>query len=266
MKIVACIKYSLDVSEIKVNPETKALRLDAVPRKVGNIDQHVLEAAVSLQEAYGGSVHALTFAPAVDKEHFREVLAMGVDEVILVESPFADEVAPSVTARVLAAAIEKLGDVDLVLCGEVSDDGFTYQVPPRLAERLDLPLIAYARTLGLEDGSVTADRDLDDRAQTVTAPLPAVVSVVEELNAPRRPTLMQALKAKQKPVHHWQLAEDLSLSPEELAADKKLERIERTGVVVNRKRQILAGDDLSALANQLLDILEEEGVLEVQST
>lgn len=263
MKIVACIKYSLDVSEVKVNAETKALQLDSVPRKVGNIDQHVLEAAVSLQEAYGGSAHALTFAPAVDKERFREALAMGVDEVILVESPFTDEVIPGVTARVLAAAIEKIGDVDLILCGEVSDDGFTYQVPPRLAERLGLPLIAYARTLGLDNGSVTADRDLDDRSQTVTSPLPAVVSVVEELNAPRRPTLMQALKAKQKPVHHWQLAEDLSLAPEELAADKKLERVARTGVVVHRKRQVLAGDDMVALARQLIESLEEEGVLEV---
>lgn len=263
MKIVACIKYSLDVSEVKVNAETKELQLDTVPRKVGNIDQHVLEAAVSLQETHGGSVHALTFAPAVDKERFREALAMGVDDVILVESPFDDKVAPDVTAHVLAAAIEKIGDVDLVLCGEVSDDGFTYQVPPRLAERLGLPLVAYARSLALEDGRITADRDLDDRSQTVTASLPAVVSVVEELNTPRRPTLLQALKAKQKPVHRWQLAQDLSLAPEDLVAQKYLERISRTGVVVHRKRQMLNGDDMATLAQQLVDYLEEEGLLEV---
>ena len=78
MKIVACIKYSLDVSEVKVDPATKELRLAGVPKKVGNIDKNVLEAAASLKESYGGTVHALTFGPAKAKESFREALAMGL--------------------------------------------------------------------------------------------------------------------------------------------------------------------------------------------
>ena len=88
MKIVACIKYSLDVSEVKVDSATKELRLAGVPKKVGNIDKNVLETAVSLKESYGGTVHALTFGPAKAKESFREALAMGLEDVTLIEDPF----------------------------------------------------------------------------------------------------------------------------------------------------------------------------------
>ncbi len=262
MKIVACIKYSLDVSEIKVDPETAVLSLAGVPKKVGHIDKNVLEAAISLAEAYGGTVHALTFGPAASKESYREALAMGLEDVILVEDPLDGQGGPTVTARVLAAAIEKIGNVDLVLCGEVSDDGFTYQVPPRLAERLGLPQVSFARQISVEDGNVLVERELEDGSQTVTAPLPALISVTEETNTPRRPTLMEAMKAKQKPVHIWQIESELGLSREDLAKLSGFEMMATKGVVVHRKQQVLKGDDMEAMAGQLVDLLIEENVIE----
>lgn len=114
MKIVACIKYSLDASEVKVDPASKELKMAGVPYKVGVIDKHVLETAVSLQEAYGGAVHAITVGPTKAKESFREALAMGLEDVTLIENPVEGQVAPEVTATILAEAIKKLGDVDVV--------------------------------------------------------------------------------------------------------------------------------------------------------
>ena len=261
MKIVACIKYSLDVSEIKVDPTSKELRLANVPKKVGNIDKNVLETAVSLKEKYGGTVHAVTFGPAKAKEGFREAMAMGLEDVTLIEDPLDGGGGPAVTTMVLAEAIKKMGEVDLIVCGEVSDDGFTYQVPPRLAERLNLPQISFARQISIEAGQIVVDRELEDSAQRVRAALPALISVTEETNTPRRPTLMDALKAKKKPVHLWQVEVDLGLSAEVLAQRVTVEKAGTEGVVIHRKQELLKGSSPAELANQLLDRLLQENVL-----
>ena len=262
MKIAVCIKYSLDVSEIKVDADTQELRMAGVPRKVGNIDQNVLEAAVKLSEDYGGTVHAITFGPGAAKESFRGALAMGVEDVTLIEDFLDGQGGPAVTAAVLAAALEKMEGVDIVLCGEVSDDGFTYQVPPRLAERLGLAQVSFAREITVENQKVIVRRELEDGSQTVEAAFPVLISVTEETNTPRRPTLMEAMNAKKKPVHLWQVDEDLGLSRETLARRAGLEKLETKGVVVNRKQEMLKGKDMEELANQLVDLLIQENVLE----
>jgi electron transfer flavoprotein beta subunit len=262
MKIVACIKYSLDASEVKVDPVSKELKMAGVPYKVGVIDKHVLETAVSLKEAHGGTVHAITVGPTKAKESFREALAMGLEDVTLIENPVEGQVAPAVTAAILAEAIKKLGDVEVVVCGEVSDDGFTYQVPPRLAEALNVPQISFVRTVALENGKLVADRDLEDSVQTVAAPLPALISVMEETNTPRRPTLLEAMKAKKKPVHIWNVEADLGLSTDDLLAKAGLEKVKAEGIVVHRKQQVLQGDDLAALSNELVDLLLADHVIE----
>lgn len=261
MKIVACIKYSLDVSEIKVDPATKALKLAGVPKRVGNIDKHVAEAAISLKEKYGGTVHAVTFGPAAARESFREVMGFGLDDLTLIEDPLDGQADPSVTAMVLAEAIKKLGEVDLVICGEVSDDGFTYQVPPRLAERLDLPQLSYARQIKVEDGRVIVNRDLNEGMQTISAPLPAVLSVTEETNTPRRPTLMDALKAKKKPINVWQVEADLGIPAAALEQRVTLEKVQAEGIVIHRKQHMLKGQGAAELAQQLVDLLLEEKVV-----
>jgi len=262
MKIVACIKYSLDVSEIKVDSDSREIRLTGVPQKVGVIDQNVLEAAVKLSELYGGVVHAVSFGPASAIESFRSALAMGVEDVTLIEDFMNRQGGPAVTAAVLAAAIKKMDEVDLVICGEVSDDGFTYQVPPRLAELLSIPQISFSRNISIEDGIVSIHRELEDGSQKVEAPLPALISITEETNTPRRPTLMQAMKAKEKPVHLWQVDEDLGLSKNDLTEKAGFEIVDTEGIVVHRKQHMLKGDNMEVLANQLIDLLIQENMLE----
>lgn len=260
MKIVACIKYSLAVPELKVDPATKELRLAGVPQRVGAIDKNVLEAAAVLKEASGATVHGLTLAPAAAREGFRESLAIGLDDLTIIDSSNWPE-GPAVTAAVLAAAIRKIGDVDLVICGETSDDGMSYQVPPRLAERLGWPLLGFARTLQLAGSTLTADRDLDTGMQRVECPLPLVVTVTQETNTPRRPTLMDAMKAKKKTVNIWQPAGDLGLDPAALQAHGGVTRVAQEGIVVKRKELRLQGGDMAALANRLLDALVAEQVV-----
>jgi electron transfer flavoprotein beta subunit len=261
VRILTLLKYSLDVTEIKVDPATHEIRLAGVPLKIGNIDKNVVEAAVRLKEKLSGEVIGLSFAPISAREGFRDVLAMGLDEVVLVEEPAGAHLDAGGVVNILAAAIRKLGSFDLILCGFASDDGYSYQTGPRLAERLGLPLVSYARRIEVNDNQLIADRDLDDCVETLKLTLPAVVSVAEEAFLPRRTTLMDALKAKKKPVHVWGVSSELGLAVDELAAQNQTEMVAEHGIVVKRKQQVFKGQGLSQLADALLDALLAEGVL-----
>lgn len=261
MKILALMKYSLDVAEIKVDPSTKELRMSGVPEKIGNIDKNVVEAAVRLKEETGASLLGLTLGPQTARESFKDVLAMGLDEVYLIDDPFAGAADARVAVRILEAAIRKLGPFDLILCGFASDDGYTYQVAPRLAECLDLPLVSYVRRISLSDGGLTADRDLEDSLQTVSVSLPALVSIAEEAFPPRRTTLMDALKAKKKPVNLWQAEADLGASPAELEQLTAFASSAQVGVIVQRKQQMIKPGTPQDMADQLIDVLLQENVL-----
>ncbi len=260
MKILALIKYSLDVAEIKVDTATKELRMAGVPEKVGNMDKNVVEAAVQLKEKDGGSLVGLTLGPAAAREGFREVLAMGVDEITLVEDPFGGKADASVAVGILEAAINKLGPFDLIVAGFASDDGYTYQVGPRLAERLGLPLVSFARQVSAQDGKFQADRDLDDHQERVEVSLPAIVTIAEEAYPPRRTTLMDALKAKKKPVNVLSIG-DLGLDQATLEQKSQVKLAEQQGIVVHRKQQIVKGDSMQEVADKLIDILLQENVL-----
>ncbi|MCJ7702721.1 MAG: electron transfer flavoprotein subunit beta/FixA family protein [Anaerolineales bacterium] len=260
MRVLVLIKSSLDVSEIKVDPVTKELRLSGVPEKIGDIDKNVVEAAAQLTAGSEATLQAVSLGALRAKDGFRDILAMGVDEVFLIEDPFNGQADATVAVGIFEFAIQKLGPFDLIMCGFASDDGYTFQVAPRLAERLGLPLVAYVRKMTLEDGSLKATRELDDAVQVVTVPLPAVVSIAEEAFPPRRITLLQAMQAKKKPVHIWGLG-DLGLVTTELSGLNPYKEIQKTGIVVNRKQEILKGLDLHEVADRLIDQLIEEKIL-----
>jgi electron transfer flavoprotein beta subunit len=232
-----------------------------VPAKIGNIDKNVVEAAVRLKEATGSSVMGLCLGPLAAIDSFKDVLAIGLDEIYLIEDPFAGAADARVAVSILEAAIHKLGEFDLVLCGFASDDGYTYQVPPRLGERLGLPLVSYARQLSLSDGKLQADRDLEDCLQSISVSLPAVVSIAEEAYPPRRTTLMDAIKAKKKPVNLWKVETDLGLSLTELQSLNSFESSSQIGVIVHRKRQMFKAGTSAELADQLIDALLQENVV-----
>lgn len=260
MNILALVKYSLDVAEIKTDPASHALRLAGVPEKIGHIDRNAAEAAVRLKEANGGTVQALCLGPTAARDGFRDLLAMGIDSATLVEDPCAGQAEAAVAVDLLVAAINRLGQFDVILCGFASDDGYSFQVGPRLSERLGLPLIAYARRLAVTAGQIEADRDLEDGLQTVSAALPVLVSVAEEAFPPRRTTLMEAIKAKKKPVTVWPAA-DLGLAPALWAQPRYQTCTNLTGIVVQRRQQVLKGTDMPALADTLIDVLLAEHVV-----
>lgn len=260
MRIIALVKYSMDVAEIKVDPGTHTLRMNGVPHRFGDLDKGAVEAAIRLKEAGDAVVEVVCFGPSGALGAMKDLLAMGADEATVIEDPYDGAADAAVVVRVIESALRKLAPFDLVICGFASDDGYSYQMGPRLAERLDLPLVSYASQVGVEDGILVADRDLEAGLQTVSTPLPAIVSVAEEAFVPRSVTLLQAMKAQKKPTNLWSLA-DLGLASEGLDAVFGYSPLGETGIVVNRRRHLLKDSKLAEMADGLIDYLVDEQVL-----
>jgi electron transfer flavoprotein beta subunit len=259
MKIIVCAKYALDVAEIKLDSSGKP-QLEGVHRKVSDVDKNAMEAALNLREKQGGTINAVCFGPASAREGLKELLAMGADEAFLVEDP-SGMLDTAATAEALASAIQKMGGFDLILCGEATIDGYTCQVGPRLAGKLGIPQITYARNLNIKGNIVIAQRDLEDAFETVSVPMPVLVSVTHEINVPRIPSLIAILKASKKPVTIWKL-EDMGLSKEMLEQVSTLRIIDLHGFAAERKRMVFKDKPVEEAVREVISHLLKEKVIE----
>ena len=258
MKTVVLIKQVPMVSEMTLDPETKTLRREGVRSEVSSFDIRALLKAVELREEGGGEVVAMTLGPPQASEALRHCLALGADRgVHITDRAFAgsDTLA---TARALALALEREG-YDLILCGRNSTDAETGQVGPEVAELLDIPQITAARSLSINDNTLTAERETDSGFDTLECSLPALVSATEDLAPERFPKRAQREAAKEKPIQAVSAAElssDLSLfgtsgSPTWVESVETVEDI--------RDKRVLEGE-LSDQVNTLVAFLLERGL------
>jgi electron transfer flavoprotein beta subunit len=157
MNIIVCAKQVVDVSEMKVDSNTKKPILQGVPQKISDIDKNAMEEAIKIKDKLGGKITVLTVGPSNAKERIKELLATGADEGVLVSHPAKYDY--HVISSLLNEAIKKIGEYDIVLCGEASIDMFSGQVGPRLAGLLNIPQITYAQSVNAENDEVTAERD-----------------------------------------------------------------------------------------------------------
>jgi electron transfer flavoprotein beta subunit len=252
MNIIVCAKQVIDVSEMKVDASTKKPILKGVPQKISDIDKNAMEEAIKIKDKHGGKITVLTIGPADAKERIKELLAMGADEGVLVTAP--DNIDYYMTATLLSKAIKKIGEYDMILCGEASIDLFSGQVGPRLAGLLNIPQITYALNVTAEKDKVTAERNMGDMAVTTEATYPVLITVTKEINEPRLPSLMQILGAANKPINEW--------TAESLKSDLKplVEIVELKGVSMERKN-IVYQNDIDESVSKLVDSLAKEGVI-----
>ena len=258
-RIIVCLKQAVDVSQLKVDPATRRLITASAPKKISDFDKNALEEAVRIREKIGeAEVYTLTVSHEDAKAVLREALAIGADKAYFVNDPSFQDVDTSGTAYVLAEAIKKIGEFDLVLCGEASLDSFSGLVGSRLAELLNLPLIASVRRLTVEDNTVVAERTLEDAYETVKAKMPALITVTREINQPRIPSLMMIMKASKKAIVTW-TATDLNIQQKKIGA--KIEVIEVLAPKTERKKIMITGENSAEIAEKLAKALIQEGVV-----
>jgi electron transfer flavoprotein beta subunit len=256
MNIFVCVKQTYDLQQVRIRKETRQPVLENVPLTLGNIDKNALEEAVRIKERTGGKITVLSAGPETLEETIKEALAMGADEAVLVTAPELGSIESALSAVLLAKAADQAGPFDLILLGEGSTDNYSGQVGPRLAELLDLPQITFAKSLSIEGRILRAARSLEDCFEEVEVDLPALVTVVSEINEPRIPAVTQILKAGRKPKKVLK-PEDLGIRVREYAA--QVQTLSNLAPIQNRKGILFkeGGKDVPALVRGL----EEEGLL-----
>ena len=243
MKIAVCIKQVPDVADVRIDPETHTLVREGVPSIVNPFDLYAVEEALRLREAHGGEVTVLTMGPPQAAEALREAVSMGADAAVLVsDRAFAgsDTLATSYT---LSLAVRRLEGVDLVLCGKQAIDGDTAQVGPGLAEQLGWGFAPYARKItAVEQGRIRLECLMDDGYDAVEVTLPAVISVVKEINEPRLPSLKGKMRAKKLEIPVW-TAETLGADPERIGLQGSPTQVSRVFTPEFRRRgEMLQGE------------------------
>jgi electron transfer flavoprotein beta subunit len=258
--IVACVKQSIDIEQLKFDPSTRAPILAGAPMKMGEMDRRAVEEALRIKERIGGSVIALTIGGAETEDVMRRAYAMGVDEGYLVTGPGLGSLDSNTKIRVLAAAIKKVPHFDIVLCGAASSDVFSWQVGPGLAELLHVPVITSAKKLDLQGDELIVECDLEKGTYTLKTKMPAVVTTTLDINEPRIPSLMAVLGASRKK------AKVLTLEEIGMAPAKPLVQVSSISMPeVKRKKVLFDGSEAEKLGeatSKLIEVLRKEGVME----
>jgi electron transfer flavoprotein alpha/beta subunit len=208
MNIIVLVKQVPDTAEVKINRETNTLIRDGVPSIINPYDRYAIEEALRLREKHGGKVTAVTMGPPQAVEALKEAVSLGVDDVVLLSDRAFAGADTWATSYALSQGIRKIGDFDLVIAGKQAIDGDTAQVGPETADMLGLPFVAYIRKIEqVEGGKMVAERLMDEGYDVVEASLPALITVVKEINEPRVPSLKGKMRAKNLKITTWTAAD-----------------------------------------------------------
>jgi electron transfer flavoprotein beta subunit len=262
MRIIVCAKHVVDSTEIRWDEASGDVLLRNLPTKISDYDRNAIEAAVVLKETSDlVNLGILMVGGEAAQKALKEAVAMGADKGYLVEDGWEDPFDPMRTARVLAKAVAELGEVDVVMCGLVSEDGYSGVTGPALAQLLDMPYIAPVVSLkvGADDGRVNAVIDAGSVRRTVEVPPPCVLGIDSPINVPRLPTVLQVMKVKSDRVGHVSLADlGLGQGADELTCTTAV--VGRRSGAVDRKRTVIEGSARES-ALRLVEALRQEGVL-----
>ena len=257
MKIIACIKQVPD-SEAKVKAEGGQVNWGDAPLVINPFDEYAVEGAFQQREAVSGStVTALCIGPESAREALKHALAMGADEAVLVSDPALTEGLDTVgAARVLAAAIQKLG-ADMVVFGRQTLDTGSGLTAAQTARVLGWPMLGLVGQIKIEERSVSVERVIEEGRQSVKANLPAVLSVVQSIGEPRYPSFMGIRKAGKATIPVWSLS-DLGIS----APAAVIKRSELLNPPARETTiDIITGDSPEAIAETLVEKILAEKVL-----
>ena len=254
MNIVVCVKH---IPDVNLPPEMDGDRLkrEGVQGVLDPGDEFGVEAGLQLKEQHGGEVTVVTMGPAQAIDAIRRGLSMGADRGVIVTDDELRGADALVTARVLAAAIQRSG-FDVVIAGVESTDGYTGVMPAMLAEFLGVPQLTFVNKFEQRDGALRVHRQTSEGYHVIESELPALVTVTAGVNDPRYASFKGIMAAKKKPVEQLTCA-DLGLPPDDVAVKQ---RVVRVSAAEERKAGEVIEDDGSGAA-RIADFLQEAKVI-----
>ncbi len=264
LKIVVCVKAVPDPKEacnLKIDPVTKTLLRCDVPMALNPLDKHALEAALQIKTETGAHICVLSMGPPEAGKIVKECMALGADKGILLSDPCFGGADAYATAYTLAMGVQKLGEVDAVLCGMASSDGATEWVGPEMAVMLDMPVVTMVKEIAMRHGEVwevKAARENGYRRMRVR--LPALLTVTRDLNTPRALSFSGIIKARKKVITQWCL-EDLGVPAETVGIKGSPTIVTEMCAVKNTRKVAFLEGTREEKAELLLQKLVEGGVL-----
>lgn len=257
MHVVVCIKQVPDAKNVRIDPDTHTLVRQGVDAIINPFDLFAVEAALRLKDACGARVTAVTMGPPQAEEALRDTLSRGVDDALLLSDRAFAGADTWATAGTLAAAVRKIGDVDLIFCGKQAVDGDTAQVGPELATILDIPYATLVKDFELlEGGHLKAVRRTDEGTEIWKLPLPALVTVLRDVGNPRVPSLKHKMRAKKADIPVWG-PEDLGLDPDAVGLSGSYTQVVRVFSPPRRSDRILIQGAVEEQVEQLYRYLKE---------
>lgn len=257
MKIVVCVKQVPDSAATVVVEDGKVTWGDA-PLVINPWDEYAVEAALRLTEEHGGDVVALSMGDEDAKEALKHALAMGCSEAILISDPALAGSDTQAVARVLAAAVQKIGDADAVVFGKQAIDSDTGVTPAMVARLLDWPAFTLLSTIsGVEDGVIKAERAMEEGRQKVEAKFPVVLSIVKDYGEPRYPSFMGIRKASRAQIPLWSLGDVGIDTPTSVVSWPEVSN----PPVREITNELIEGGSPEEIAAKLADKIMEEKVL-----
>jgi electron transfer flavoprotein beta subunit len=266
VNIIVCIKQVPDTTDVKINPETGTLIREGVPSIINPFDTYAIEEGLLLKEQFGGKVTVLSMGPPQAVEALKEAVAMGADEAILLSDRAFAGSDTWATAYTLSQAIKKRGDFDVILCGKQAMDGDTGQVGPGIARQLDISQLTYVfkiRDLDPEARTVVVERLLEEGREVVQAPLPALLTVVKDINQPRYPTFLGIRRATKMEIPVWGAADLPDTDPSKCGLEGSPTQVVRVFSPPAREGEVelVQADSIDEAAGILADRLLAEKVI-----
>ncbi len=258
MKIVVLVKYVPDATADRQFESDHTVDRVGVPGLLSELDEYAVEQALQLKEKSGDDeeveIVALTVGPEAAAEAVKKALQMGADSGVHVTDEAIAGSDYLATSQVLAAAVEKVGDVDLVLCGMASTDASGSVVPAMLAERLDLPQVTLGSVIERQGDQVRIKRDGDTSTEVIGATLPIVLSVTDQSGEARYPSFKGIMAAKKKPVETWSLS-DLGVDASQVGLDAAWSRVQQAEARPPRSQGEIVTDEDGSGATALVEFL-----------
>ncbi len=256
MEILVCIKQVPDAKDVRLDPETNTLAREGVQSIMNPYDRHALEEGVRIREQLGGQVTALSMGPPQAEEVLREAIACGADRGVLVSDRAFAGSDTWATSYTLAMAARTLGTFDLVLCGKQAIDGDTAQVGPGLACRLNMSYATCVqKTREVDKEAIVVERMMDDGYDVLRLPLPALLTVVKDINEPRVPSLKGKMKAKKARITTLS-ADDIGAVPEHIGLAGSPTQVVKVFTPKPRGDRMIFSGTAEEQVEQLLEQLE----------
>ncbi len=260
MHIVVCIKQVPDTNNVRIDPDTNTLIRQGVECIVNPFDLFAVEAALRIKDENDARVTVLTMGPLQADDALREMISRGVDDAVLLSDRAFAGADTWATSTTLAAAVRKLGDVDLIFCGKQAVDGDTAQVGPELATLLDIPYATFVKKIEkYDDKSLKITRQTDEGMEVWKIPTPALVTVLKDVGDPRVPSLRHKMRAKKIEIPVWG-ASELGLDPSAVGLCGSYTQVVRVFSPPRRSNRILIEGSVEEQAEQLYHYLKEAKV------